>query len=88
MAMQMLLRRLKRNNITVHGFRLSFRDWAGDETNFPREIAEGCLAHIIGNSVEQAYRRSTAIERRRLLLNAWADYCLGSQNSKVVRIHG
>ena len=88
MAMQMLLRRMKRNDITVHGFRSSFRDWAGDETMFPREIAEGCLAHIIGNSVEQAYRRSTAIERRRQLLNAWTEYCLGSQIDKVVRIHG
>jgi integrase len=60
---------------TLHGLRSSFRDWAGDTTGFEREIAEGCLAHTVGNAVELAYRRSTALEKRRELLDAWATYC-------------
>ncbi|MEP6445224.1 MAG: site-specific integrase [Hyphomicrobiales bacterium] len=88
MALSMLLRRMKIENATPHGFRSSFRDWAGDETNFSREVAEGCLAHIIGNSVEQAYRRSTAMKKRRALLEAWAAYCAGMENSNVVSFHG
>nr|WP_026222990.1 site-specific integrase [Methylocystis rosea] len=60
---------------TLHGLRSSFRDWAGDKTGFEREIAEGCLAHAVGNQVELAYRRSTALEKRRELMEAWAAYC-------------
>ena len=60
-------------NYTVHGFRSSLRDWAGDETPFPREVCEGVLAHVVGG-VEGAYRRSDALEKRRALLSAWADY--------------
>ncbi len=60
-------------NFTVHGFRSSLRDWAGDETSFPREVCEGVLAHVVGG-VEGAYRRSDALEKRRALLAAWADY--------------
>jgi integrase len=82
MAMEMLLRRMKIENATVHGFRSSFRDWCGDETTFPREIAEAALAHKIGNEVEQAYRRGTAIEKRRKLMEAWAAYC----EPKVVNV--
>jgi integrase len=62
-------------NCTLHGFRSSFRDWAGDETDFPREVAEAALAHTSGNAVEQAYRRGSAIEKRRRLMQAWSDYC-------------
>lgn len=79
MALEMLLRRMKIENATPHGFRSSFRDWAGDQTDFPREVAEGCLNHKVGNAVEQAYRRSSAIEKRRGLLTAWAEY-LGSSD--------
>jgi integrase len=61
-------------DVTVHGFRSSFRDWAGDETHFAREIAEACLAHSVGDQVEAAYRRSDALERRRELLSAWGRY--------------
>ena len=75
MSMEMLLRRLKVENATVHGFRSSFRDWCGDQTLFPREIAEAALAHKVGNAVEQAYRRSRAIEKRRELMEAWAAFC-------------
>jgi integrase len=60
-------------NYTVHGFRSSLRDWAGDETTFPREVCEGVLAHVVGG-VEGAYRRSDALEKRRGLLAAWANY--------------
>jgi integrase len=62
-------------NVTVHGFRSSFRDWCGDETNFPRERVEACLAHRVGNSVELAYRRLTALEKRREILEAWSRFC-------------
>ena len=61
--------------VTVHGFRSTFRDWAGDETQFPREIAEAALAHVVGDETEQAYRRGDALARRRALMTAWSDYC-------------
>ena len=76
MAMEMVLRRMKVNNATVHGFRSSFRDWAGNVSNFPRELIETALAHVIGDKAEQAYRRSDALEKRRQLMDAWATYCL------------
>jgi integrase len=60
---------------TTHGFRSTFRDWAGDCTNFPRDVAEMALAHAVGNETEAAYRRSTALAKRRELLEAWATYC-------------
>ncbi|GLI93608.1 tyrosine-type recombinase/integrase [Methylocystis echinoides] len=60
---------------TVHGMRSAFRDWCGDIAGAPREIAEAALAHEIGNAVEAAYRRSTALEKRRELMQAWSDYC-------------
>lgn len=59
---------------TTHGFRSTFRDWCGDETDFPREIAEGCLAHQVGSAVEQAYRRGTALKKRRELMQEWSVY--------------
>jgi integrase len=61
--------------VTVHGFRSSFRDWAGDCTPFPREVTEQALAHVIPNKAEAAYRRSDALERRRELMEAWAVHC-------------
>ena len=60
---------------TVHGFRSAFRDWAGDCTHFPRELAEAALAHAIGNKVEEAYRRGDALEKRRRIMASWADFC-------------
>lgn len=80
MAMAMLLRRMGHGNITVHGFRSTFRDWAGDATEHPREVVEQALAHTISNKAERAYRRGTAIERRRPLMEQWAAY-LGSISS-------
>jgi integrase len=72
-----LLRLLQRtgHKLTVHGFRSTFRDWAGDHTAFSREVAEGALAHSLGNATEAAYRRGTALEKRRELMEAWANYC-------------
>jgi integrase len=76
-AMMQLIRRMGYNNITQHGFRSCFRDWAGDATSFPRDIIEQALAHAVGNEVELAYRRSDALERRRKVMERWADYCAG-----------
>ncbi|WP_347976549.1 tyrosine-type recombinase/integrase [Bosea vestrisii] len=75
MAMATLLNdRMKKPDITVHGFRSSFRDWAGETTSFPREVTEAALAHSIGDAVERAYRRGDALEKRRKLMDAWARY--------------
>jgi hypothetical protein len=70
-------------NYTVHGFRSTLRDWAGDETSFPREVCEGVLAHVVGG-VEGAYRRSDALTRRRELMDAWARHCEGGVGENVV----
>ena len=83
MAFEMLLRRIK-SPYTAHGFRSSFRDWAGNETHFPRELAEHALAHVIGDKAEQAYRRSDALARRRELMDAWARHCEGAAGDNVV----
>lgn len=63
---------------TVHGIRSAFRDWAGNETHFPRELAEAALAHSVGDETERAYRRGDALEKRRALMCAFADYCGGA----------
>jgi integrase len=88
MAMENVLRRMKVDSATVHGFRSSFRDWAGDATAFEREIAEAALSHVVGNTVERSYRRGTALEKRRALMQAWSDFCTGTQAKNVVRLHG
>jgi integrase len=75
MAMEMMLRRMNIQDATVHGFRSSFRDWAGNVSNFPREVVETALAHVVGDKAEQAYRRSDALEKRRKLMEAWCAYC-------------
>jgi integrase len=75
MAMEMLLRRMDMSGVTVHGFRSAFRDWAGNETDFARELAEAALAHVIGDYAEQAYRRGDALEKRRKLMDAWGEFC-------------
>jgi len=75
MAMAMQLRRMKADDITVHGFRSTFRDWASEKTSFPHEVCEQALAHAIGNKTEAAYRRGDLFEKRRTLMDAWAKYC-------------
>ncbi|MCW2404429.1 integrase [Sphingobium sp. B1D7B] len=62
-------------NVTVHGFRSSFRDWCADQTDYPREVAEAALAHTLENKVEAAYRRTDFFEKRRALMDDWASYC-------------
>jgi len=86
MALEMVLRRMKVQDATVHGFRSSFRDWAGNVSNFPREITETALAHVIGDKAEQAYRRNDALEKRRKLMDAWATYCEPKTSANVVQM--
>jgi integrase len=74
MALSMTLRRLGAD-VTVHGFRSSFRDWAAERTDTPHEVAEMALAHTIASAVERAYRRGDMFEKRRELMAAWAAYC-------------
>jgi integrase len=74
-AMSKVLERMGRTDITVHGFRSSFRDWASECTNFPRDVCEMALAHTISNKAEAAYRRGDLFEKRRVLMEEWANYC-------------
>lgn len=78
MALTMCLRGLEVNGATVHGMRSTFRDWVGDETDFPREVAEAALSHMVGDQAEQAYRRGDALKRRRKLMEAWENYLNGT----------
>ena len=64
-----------RGDLTAHGFRSTFRDWAAERTGFPSEVAEMALAHAVGDKVEAAYRRGDMFEKRRQLAEAWARYC-------------
>jgi integrase len=73
--MLMLLRRMGHGDVTIHGFRSSFRDWAAEATSFPSEVVEMALAHAVSGKVEAAYRRGDLFEKRRKLMAAWADYC-------------
>lgn len=85
MAMTMCLRRLT-VDVTVHGFRSSFRDWAGEETTFAREIAEAALAHTVGDQTERAYRRGDALEHRRNLMTTWETFISGGRTGNVLQI--
>ena len=85
MALLMILRRMK-VDATAHGFRSSFRDFAGDRTAFPRDVAEAALAHKVGDAVEQAYRRSSALEKRRELMEAWSVFCSAPPSADVIPI--
>jgi integrase len=84
MALEMVLRRMAVVGATVHGFRSAFRDWAGNETHFPRELAEHALAHVIGDKAEQAYRRSDALARRGDLMDSWSLFCDGRTAGNVL----
>ena len=85
MAMLMLLRRMNVEGVTVHGFRSTFRDWASEVANAPREVAEMSLSHRIGSSVEQAYARSHLLEKRRNLMDRWSAYVTGL-SGKVINL--
>lgn len=86
MALEMILRRMNVTGVTVHGFRSTFRDWCGNRTSYPRELAEHALSHVIGDKAEQAYRRDDALERRRPMMEAWAQFCEPAIDGKVVRM--
>lgn len=78
MALLMVLRRMKRTDLTAHGFRSTFRDWAAEQTNFPSEVAEMALAHAVGSKVEAAYRRGDLFEKRQAIMDAWGLYNEGA----------
>jgi integrase len=83
------LKRSGRDDLTVHGFRSSFRDWAAEMTIHPREVAEMALAHTVGDKVESAYRRGDLLEKRRRLMDEWARFCVTPvESGKVVPIRG
>jgi integrase len=86
MAFLMTLRRIGRTDLTAHGFRSTFRDWAAECTGFPAEVAEMALAHTVSNVVERAYRRGDLFAKRRQLMDAWARFCAAAPapDEKVV----
>jgi integrase len=77
MSLTAVLRRMGRKDITVHGFRSTFRDWCSESVanSFPREVCEHALAHSLPDKVEAAYRRGDLLEKRVMLMQAWADFC-------------
>ena len=79
MAMLMVLRRMYKGEFTTHGFRSTFRDWASETTAYPHEVCEMAMAHTIANKAEAAYRRGDLFEKRRRLMQDWADYCEAGQ---------
>lgn len=85
MAMLMLLRRMNVEGVTVHGFRSTFRDWASEVANAPREIAEMSLSHRVGSDVERAYARSDLLDKRRALMNRWSQY-VADRGGKIVSL--
>jgi integrase len=90
MAFLMLLRRMGRADLTTHGFRSSFRDWVAERTNYPNDVAELALAHAVRNPVEAAYRRGDLFEKRRRLMDAWAEFCTAAptEQGKLVSLRG
>ncbi len=81
MVFKALYLRMGRPTLTTHGFRSTFRDWAGEATDHPQEVCEHALAHAVRGAVQQAYRRQKALEKRRVLMDDWAAYCAGSEVS-------
>jgi integrase len=80
------LRHMNRGDLTAHGFRSTFRDWAAERTNFPREVAELALAHTVGDATERAYQRGDLFAKRAQLMEAWAGFCTGEASGNVVRL--
>lgn len=83
-AVLKVLRDMGRSDLTVHGFRSTFRDWCAEQTNFAREVAEAALAHVVADKVEAAYRRGDLFEKRRRLMNEWARYCASKPKAATV----
>jgi integrase len=85
MALLMMLRRMNRDDITAHGFRSTFRDWAAETTTYPNELVEMALAHVVSSKTEAAYRRGDLFEKRWRLMDDWAAYCMSPpRDSSVV----
>jgi len=84
MSLSAVLKRLEMP-VTVHGFRSTFRDWVSERTNYPRELAEMCLAHQVGSAVERAYARSDQFDKRKEVMERWAGFCVQS-NRKIISI--
>lgn len=84
MSLTAVLRRMERQDITVHGFRSTFRDWAAETTGYPSEMVEMALAHTISNKVEAAYRRGDLFEKRRRLMQDWSDFCDMTMAGEVI----
>src|SRR5215469_10882407 len=87
MALAMTLRRMGRGDLTVHGFRSTFRDWAAERTDFPTQVAEMAVAHVVGDKVEAAYRRGDLFQKRRALADAWASFCGAVPAGNVVSLY-
>jgi integrase len=86
-ALRELIKKLAGDDVTVHGLRSTFRDWAAERTSFPNEVVEMALAHAIPSAVEAAYRRGDLFEKRRRLMDAWSEFCAKpAANGKVVPI--
>jgi integrase len=86
MSLTAVLRRMGRGELTAHGFRSSFRDWAAETTAYPAELVEMALAHAVGSKVEAAYRRGDLFEKRRRLMDDWAAYCLIPSNTQRAQV--
>lgn len=85
MALAMMLRQCGKGAFTVHGFRSAFRDWAAEETDTSREVAEAALAHAVGDATERAYRRGDALAKRRILMDRWSAYI---SNDRLLQANG
>ena len=84
-APRALLKRMGRDE-TLHGFRATFKSWATDKTNIQREVIEMALAHKVGNEVEASYLRTSAIEKRRNLMQRWEEYCTEHHTAKIIQL--
>lgn len=88
-VLRKVMQRMKCDDHTPHGFRSTFRDWAAERTNYPREVAEACLAHAIGDKVEAAYRRGDLLEKRRRLMSEWAKFCMSPKaKGEILHLRG
>ncbi len=86
LAMLMTLRRMERGDLTVHGFRSTFRDWIAEKTNYPQRVAETALAHQLKDASEAAYQRGDLLEKRTALMQDWAGFCLQAENTQIVSL--
>jgi integrase len=85
-SMAHVLKRMGQGQYTVHGMRSTFRDWCAEQSSFPREVAEAALAHVLSNKAEAAYQRGDLFEKRRKLMQAWADYAAPRTSADVIQL--